>query len=698
MKDANVGDLYLGQFSGIDEEGGGSRLYRKQENGDWLVLMDTVKKSQIEIHNMDELKAFAEKIALHDGYAEKEVHLKTNIYFKAENAGAKGRAARAVDGWTPIGTSEVPFKGNFDGEGHIIYDFKTEVSTNATDVGFFGNVDGATIQHLHFVDVIVDATQAEESSVGAVVVGQAQGKVTVKDVTVTGATVQAAENDNANVGGLVGKLENSSEGTELTVEGSKVESSAEGTEFKSVDSLVADQSKVNKENVKITDSTVSTVTNNGTETTGWTESGNRYEEQTTGEAEGETTTERTYFASSAEDLESLLSAAEKGAPLNVALDGDLTLAGTTDESFALDLAGKDMVLDIAGNNLTLNTEDKNAQFTVSGGSKLTVTNSSQESGTVNMGRVENKPVISVNGEGSELNIENVTVEVQNTYDCNNDRNTYKIAPAIVAENKGTVNIGNGTTMTAHGQKDNNTSYKEPQIAAAKGNDSTIMVNGKDIEINLKNATGLYAQEGGKIDFRSGTINMEGGGCCVALGLGYGKNSKIVFSGGTINISGELSGKHISNGDLPKVAFAIGSASESCSNAEVIVNGGVINLAPVSGIAIAFGGYSYPNSNSNNVYVGDKAAVNLNATQSGKAYVAASTDGNPCFIINVYNDTQITGVDEKLNFKSPESDISGGYSFDLTDFGIKFLDEEYFRGAKDLADEHPEYTKKGMGIE
>ena len=68
------GDLYLGVFKGIDEDGAGYRLYRYQD-GEWNILMDTVVKNTVEIHTLDELVAFSDSVANGNTYAGKEVHL-----------------------------------------------------------------------------------------------------------------------------------------------------------------------------------------------------------------------------------------------------------------------------------------------------------------------------------------------------------------------------------------------------------------------------------------------------------------------------------------------------------------------------------------------------------------------------------------------------------------------------------------------
>ncbi len=645
-KDPKEGDLYLGTFDGLDRKGAGTRLYL-YHNNNWDVLMENMHDTQVDIHSKAQLVSLAENVQGGEDYAGMEVHLKTGIDFNEVKPalGRRAVATIAADGWLPIGTKDHPFRGTFDGEGNTITNFKTTVSADATEVGFFGHVDGATIRNLRFVDVVVDATEVEspKDMVGAVVVGQAQGNVTVKDVTVTGATVETAEGtaeeDAPAVGGLVGKLESSDPAKETTlkVEGSSFEGSGTAD-------LVADKGTAD---VDITDSTLTDSTTN--ETVNWNDRG-----------------EHTYDVSSLEEITDLLKGAKADDKLCVVLENNLDLTQTT--LTIGDSVKASLTIDVAGHELTFNSETENAKLVVSGGAQLTVTDQ-KGTGVVHMGRVENQPVISVSGEGSALNLENVKVEVNNTYDCKNTYASYNIAPAIVAENGGTVNIGGGSNITVEGPKETNdpenyrgTNYKEPQLAAVSGKGSVINIDDENTVINLTHATGIYAEKEGTINFKNGTLNMTGGGCCVGLGLGTGAGN-ILFSGGTINIEGEITGNHLTGKGLENVAIAIGSTQEECDGAEVIVSGGIINLAPTFGIAIAVSGWNGFGDDSY-AYVGGNVTINLKATETGKAYVAAGvSEGNGGFVMYFYAGTTINGEDQEKNFRAPGflEDIAGGLS-------------------------------------
>ena len=203
VADAVEGDLYVGQFDGTDGKGSGSILYR-YDGKKWVPIMESMTKNTVSIFSLDKLIKFSKLVAAGNTFEKTTVCLKTDIDFnEAATVSVKARAsimAIAATDWTPIGTEQYPFKGTFDGEGHTISNFSVESSSADAPAGFFGKVDGATIQNLHFENANVTATNS--SAVAAVVVGESKGEVTLSNVTVSG-TVTAA--DSSAVGSLVGK-------------------------------------------------------------------------------------------------------------------------------------------------------------------------------------------------------------------------------------------------------------------------------------------------------------------------------------------------------------------------------------------------------------------------------------------------------------------------------------------------------------
>jgi hypothetical protein len=113
--------------------------------------------------------------------------------------------------WTGIGTSNDPFTGNYQGDGHSI----TGLQIQGDYAGFISHATNATVSALTLTDVVVDGGQRS----GAVV-GYGTG-TTLNDVHARG-TVSAQTG--RCIGGLVGTLDNGS------VSASSFEGSVEGAE------------------------------------------------------------------------------------------------------------------------------------------------------------------------------------------------------------------------------------------------------------------------------------------------------------------------------------------------------------------------------------------------------------------------------------------------------------------------------------
>lgn len=115
-----------------------------------------------------------------------------------------------------IGTSTVPFKGTYDGDGNALQN----VSINATadNAGVFGYVDGGTIKKL----TVSGAIESSKNNVGAIVGQMANG-------TISGCTSSATINasSSARVGGIVGNMVS---GTIGSSDGTPT-SAVEGTAF-----------------------------------------------------------------------------------------------------------------------------------------------------------------------------------------------------------------------------------------------------------------------------------------------------------------------------------------------------------------------------------------------------------------------------------------------------------------------------------
>lgn len=107
--------------------------------------------------------------------------------------------------WKAIGTTETnAFKGVFDGNNYKIYNIPQFESTD-TRVGFFGYLDGGTIQNCGFI--YKDRTTLKSTQDVGGVVGRIEDG-SVNNVSSSGATVSDDENNDNSYGGLVGSIVN----------------------------------------------------------------------------------------------------------------------------------------------------------------------------------------------------------------------------------------------------------------------------------------------------------------------------------------------------------------------------------------------------------------------------------------------------------------------------------------------------------
>ena len=97
-----------------------------------------------------------------------------------------------VSNWTPIGTSEKPFTGTFNGRGRSIKNLvlvEEEAKEGKAYIGFFGYAKNATIKNVTFENVYVKIPCLDidhsQGHIGAVV-GSLEGKSSIENVTVKG--------------------------------------------------------------------------------------------------------------------------------------------------------------------------------------------------------------------------------------------------------------------------------------------------------------------------------------------------------------------------------------------------------------------------------------------------------------------------------------------------------------------------------
>ncbi len=144
----------------------------------------------IEIYDENGLKAWNELVNGADAakWLGVDVHIKSDITLAANDAG----------NWTPVGTEDTPFTGNFDGEGHTI-DGIHVVNLDREFAGFFGVVDGNVIENTSFANSMID-NKYNDGKV-AVVAGRVMGATTLNGLVVKDSCVVSSEKVG---GGLVG--------------------------------------------------------------------------------------------------------------------------------------------------------------------------------------------------------------------------------------------------------------------------------------------------------------------------------------------------------------------------------------------------------------------------------------------------------------------------------------------------------------
>lgn len=100
--------------------------------------------------------------------------------------------SEVVSNWVPVGTSEKPFTGIFDGNGYTIKNLKlveAEAKEGKAYIGFFGYAKDATIKNVTFENVYINIPCLDidhsQGHIGAVA-GSLEGTSTIENVTVKG--------------------------------------------------------------------------------------------------------------------------------------------------------------------------------------------------------------------------------------------------------------------------------------------------------------------------------------------------------------------------------------------------------------------------------------------------------------------------------------------------------------------------------
>ncbi len=155
-----------------------------------------------------------------EGFEGETVYLEESIDLSAsaviEPASRRALATRAIDGaeeWTPIGTSEHPFRGVFDGQKHTVSDLIIK-SADHGYLGFFGYVHNdiskpaAGIKNLTIdgVDIEVKNVDRVAALAGSLDNGGDSNALVISNITITGSVKIITEGDF--VGSIAGHMTN----------------------------------------------------------------------------------------------------------------------------------------------------------------------------------------------------------------------------------------------------------------------------------------------------------------------------------------------------------------------------------------------------------------------------------------------------------------------------------------------------------
>ncbi len=103
----------------------------------------------------------------------------------------------SLSSFAPIGSTDVAFRGTFDGNGKTIKNISID---GTAKVGLFGVLNGATVKNIRFANANVVST----GGYVGVLAGQVTGKTTVSDITVDGAKIQSGD---LYAGALIGAVD-----------------------------------------------------------------------------------------------------------------------------------------------------------------------------------------------------------------------------------------------------------------------------------------------------------------------------------------------------------------------------------------------------------------------------------------------------------------------------------------------------------
>ena len=156
-KDLPVYQLDYVSFSNEDEKGVKKFLY--QRDSDTFI-----------IEGPSALVDFCNQVNAGAYFSDKTILLENNIDFEGRE-------------FLPIGTTELPFVGNFDGANHEIYNIRISLPTDPTviredSVGFFGAIRNATVKNFGITGYTIDHKVSFLSDIGTLIGRMENSEVT----------------------------------------------------------------------------------------------------------------------------------------------------------------------------------------------------------------------------------------------------------------------------------------------------------------------------------------------------------------------------------------------------------------------------------------------------------------------------------------------------------------------------------------
>ena len=148
----------------------------------------------------EELYSFAESVNSGNSYEGISVILNGDIYLNNNLIDSEGKVIiEDPIEWTPIGTEQSPFKGNFNGNGNSVYGIY--INNDSSNSGLFGVISNATIKNVYVKDSYIN-----NAGHSGAIVGYAHSNSVISSCVNIGSSICTY---NGRSGGIVGWTSNS---------------------------------------------------------------------------------------------------------------------------------------------------------------------------------------------------------------------------------------------------------------------------------------------------------------------------------------------------------------------------------------------------------------------------------------------------------------------------------------------------------